>query len=494
MAAVTSWLKRRAPRTGAGPGRTPDPRRDPEQGPAPGTDPAGPSRRSLRSRILATTLAITGAAVTAFGLPLGVALARIEHDRVVLRLEREASHVIAAIPDETLLRAGPLGLPTPIPGTRDADDRSMIIGVYAAGGGRLSGLGPATSRLAAVATATGREEVGTEAGQLVVALSLRADRPSGAAVRVAVGAGDVGEDQRASWLLMGALAAGILLLAGGAAFLLARRLTRPLEALARNAELLGEGDFTVRTRRTGLREIDSAGQALDTTARRLGALLHRERAFSSNASHQIRTPLAALRLSLETAPGATGQDGSPVLVEAFAQLDRLEATLDQLLALTRDVERIQAPIDLPALLAELDARWREPVRRAGRRLTVTGGEEAAELRGSAASLGHVLDVLVDNALVHGTGTIGVHARAAGGAVVIDVRDDGPGIAGDPAALFHRRSGAARGHGIGLALARSLVEADGGRLEVAAARPGAVFTVLLPVHRTEGTSAPTGNPS
>jgi len=437
--------------------------------------------RSLRSRILIATLAITGAAVVGFGVPLGVALNRIEHDRVVLGLEREASRVLAVVPDETLVTSHQLSIPAPLPIARDVDDRSMIIGVYDVAGRRISGAGPPGSALAATATTTGREQVGTEAGQLVVAVSLRSDQPSSGAVRVAVGAGDVREDERASWLLMAALAAAILLLAGGTAFLLARRLSRPLENLSRNAQLLGEGDFTVRTEHTGVREIDAAGQSLDATAGRLGALLDAERAFSSNASHQLRTPLTALRLNLETLPLDPGSELRPVIGQALAQLDRLSSTVDQLLSLTRDVERPQVPVDLAGLLDDLRGRWEQPARRAGRRLTVELSGPLPETRGSAAGLAHVLDVLVDNALHHGAGEITVAARSTGHAVAIEVRDEGPGVVGDPDAAFSRRSQSVRGHGIGLALARSLVEADGGRLELTTAGPRPVFTIVFPAH-------------
>jgi K+-sensing histidine kinase KdpD len=93
----------------------------------------------------------------------------------------------------------------------------------------------------------------------------------------------------------------------------------------------------------------------------------------------------------------------------------------------------------------------------------------------------VLDVLFGNALAHGGGTVTVTVRVAdaGTTVVVDVYDEGAGITADPSVIFRRRSPQARGTGIGLALARSLIEADGGRLELTKTRP-ATFTMLLPV--------------
>ena len=88
-------------------------------------------------------------------------------------------------------------------------------------------------------------------------------------------------------------------------------------------------------------------------------------------------------------------------------------------------------------------------------------------------------MLIENSRVHGAGVVTVAARRAGPGVVVVVSDEGPGIDGDAAAIFRRRSPTASGHGIGLALARSLAEAHGARLELTRARPAAVFTVALP---------------
>lgn len=430
-----------------------------------------PYVHSLRSRILASTLLIAGLAVVGFGVPLGAAITSGEHDRTVLTLEREATHLLATVPDETL-RLAAAGQPVHLPvGVLHAPP--MSIGVYSAAGRRLYGAGPIRSRLAGVATGLGHQLVGQEDGQLVVALSLRADRPSTAAVRVAVNAGDLTEDSRLGWLAMLGLAVLILSVAGGVASVLARRLTRPLEKLAADARLLGDGDFTIRTPSSDLAEIDAVGTSLAATAARLGSLLQRERAFSSNASHQIRSPLTALRLNLELV------DSPAALAAAIAQLDRLEATLDGLLALTRDIEPPQAPFSLAPLVEELAERWAPLASQAGRRLVVGLPAGLPRLRGSAASLSHVLDVLVDNALQHGAGDVTVSARCAGAVVSVDVADAGPGISGDGEALFQRRNERARGHGIGLSLARSLVEADGGRLELRRPGPHPVFTVVLP---------------
>src|SRR5207244_1697368 len=114
----------------------------------------------------------------------------------------------------------------------------------------------------------------------------------------------------------------------------------------------------------------------------------------------------------------------------------------------------------------------------GRRLAVRCPDPLPEVRVSAAAVGHVLDVLIDNALAHGAGTIAVEATAAGAGVTVTVSDEGPGIA-DPGILFERRP--TKGGGIGLALGRTLAAAEGGQLRLRSSRP-TTFELTLPVAR------------
>jgi len=88
-------------------------------------------------------------------------------------------------------------------------------------------------------------------------------------------------------------------------------------------------------------------------------------------------------------------------------------------------------------------------------------------------------VLLSNAHRHGAGTVTVTARSVHGGLAIDVCDEGPGFTGDPDHVFDRRTPSRDGHGIGLALARSLAEAEGGRLSISRAQPEPTLTLLLP---------------
>jgi signal transduction histidine kinase len=276
---------------------------------------------------------------------------------------------------------------------------------------------------------------------------------------------------RQAWLAIAGL--GVTALGGAAivAMLLGRRLAAPLEALAESARRLGDGDFSARAPRSGLPETDDVAEALDATADRLGALVARSQSFGADASHQLRTPLTALRLDIESLE-VSGAD--PELVAAaMAETDRLESTIDELLALA-EAPRSEEFVDLARLAsARLDA-WQALARAEGRRVVFEGGGGVALVQARAAALGQCLQVLLDNALLHGDGTITVSVDAVPGGVRLCVADEGPGFPprqGPP--------GASRSSGRGLPLARSLVEAEGGRLQIGSPQHGAIVCLLLP---------------
>jgi signal transduction histidine kinase len=283
---------------------------------------------------------------------------------------------------------------------------------------------------------------------------------------------------------------GIALGAVGAAALLglwlARRLTTPLEGLADDARRLGEGDLATRAQRSGVRELDQVAQALDMTADRLDSVLERQRRFSTDASHQLRTPISAVRLQLESAVIDPGVDANAAIDAALHQLDRLEQTVEELLALAHDRRRDVAAFSVRSLLDDVESDWRSRLGAAGRPLVVHAGARLPLVQASRAATRQILDVLVDNAAIHGAGQVLVRAHETSRGIVVEVGDEGPGITGRADVIWAR--GVGRGHGIGLALARSLAETDGARLILERAAPHPVFALILPFGDTNGSSA------
>jgi signal transduction histidine kinase len=313
---------------------------------------------------------------------------------------------------------------------------------------------------------------GAQDGELVLAVPVVNGARAIGVVRAALPVSDLYLRVGLIWLAMAALA----VVAIGASWLMARRsttrLVRPLEELAAAAERLGDGDFTARGPRAGIAEIDQVGEALDATATRIGETLERERAFSAEASHQLRTPLTGLRLQLEAALETPDSDPYTAIRAGIASADRLERTIEDLLALGRERRAPRAELALDVLLEEVRQAGEALLAPHGRTLRIIR-EDPPPARAAAAAVRQVLGVLLDNAATHGRGTVTVVARDAGDALAIDVADEGPDLGEtDPFAT------APSGHGIGLRLARSLAEAEGGRLRLHLPSPP-TFTLLLP---------------
>jgi signal transduction histidine kinase len=433
----------------------------------------------MRRRILGSILATTAVAVVLFGLPLALAVQHLYHSEAVVRLEREATRATTAIPDSFGTSGDPVELPTPPAGTR--------LGLYRADGRLVTGSGPAVMDAAVRAALAGRVAERTTGGSVVVAVPVPDEERVAAVVRAATPAGAIDARVRRAWLLMAALAAGAVAVAGLVAGVLAGRLSRPVDALALDAARLGNGDFSVRAGRSGVAEVDAVAATLDATGARLGQLLARERAFSADASHQLRTALAGLRLRLEAARLLPGADQDQAIADALAEVDRLEGTLEQLLVLARDTDVERDRLDLGEVLGTVERSWHGRLAADGRPLRLKVDSDLPPVRASTAAVTQVLDVLVSNAAVHGAGVVTLRARTAPGGLALEVSDEGPGVAGDPDRVFVRRDSAAAGHGIGLALARSLAEAEGGRLLLQHAGPPVVFVLLLPADLADAAS-------
>ena len=178
----------------------------------------------------------------------------------------------------------------------------------------------------------------------------------------------------------------------------------------------------------------------------------------------------------------TGTSEHEAIQSAIEETDRLESTIDELLALARGTETRRTPLDVQTMLDELEHIWHGRLAADGRPLRVVAEPALPSPLVSGIAARQILDVLVDNAMRHGSGEVTISARATKDGLAIDVQDEGPGVTQAPNELFRRRVASADGHGIGLALARSLAEAEGGRLVVTRRAPSAQFTLVLPLAR------------
>ncbi|MBV9446719.1 MAG: HAMP domain-containing histidine kinase [Streptosporangiaceae bacterium] len=270
-----------------------------------------------------------------------------------------------------------------------------------------------------------------------------------------------------------------LVLAAWLARILSRWLARPVEELAEAAGRLGAGDPRPLGRRYGVADLDQVADGLDSSARRLSSLLSADRELAVDVSHQLRTPLTALSMRLEEMiaaaddPEVVREEGSA----ALAQAERLASVVNELLSAAR-----RAP---SAALAGIDevvrqqvVEWEPAFRRARRKLAVVG-VRGLHAHFTPGGLAQVLATLLDNALMHGGGTVTIRTSQNARSVVIEVQDEGKGVPPDLVSRIFERSvsGRPEGTGLGLALARTMAEADGGRVVLAKAKP-ATFAVFL----------------
>jgi heavy metal sensor kinase len=302
------------------------------------------------------------------------------------------------------------------------------------------------------------------------------------------------------WTLAVILAMGIpfavgLAIAGG--YFLAGRVLAPVGAMADKAREITADSLAERL------PVDNADDefgrlatVFNDTLSRLQDAFERLRRFTADASHELRTPLTAMRSVGEVALRDTLDAGAyrDVIGSMLEEVDRLTRLVESLLTLTRaDSGRIQLapkPLDLVALTGNVIDQLRVLADEKHQNLTIRA-PAAVHAVGDAALVHHALMNLIHNAIKYTPdgGTISVELNAMNsGRAVIEVRDTGPGI---PAAhrdrIFDRfyridagRSREEGGIGLGLAIARWAIEANGGHLELASnGERGSVFRVLLP---------------
>ncbi|HEV2011686.1 MAG TPA: ATP-binding protein [Candidatus Limnocylindria bacterium] len=218
------------------------------------------------------------------------------------------------------------------------------------------------------------------------------------------------------------------------------------------------------------------------------------RRFTADASHELRAPLALLgnELDVTLQRERSVAEYQQSLTGMRTEVDHLARLTDHLLLLARADARAliaaREPIDVADALHEAAARWSRAASQAGVTVAVIA-PDSGTLRAEPPLLRRVIDNLVDNALRHSPagGTVTLSGTRGDGGWWIAVRDQGPGVAEEHRSrLFTRfaRPDAARtrdagGAGLGLALSAAIVSAHGGRLELAAARPGATFRFFLP---------------
>lgn len=410
----------------------------------------------MRRRVLGATLSALAVAMVLLGIPLGVFAFQLVRDDALRELDSRTTTAARAI--EVRYLSG------------ETLDESILE--------NFIGTAPGAPRHIAVRLPDGTELAAGEEPAPSYKGSYATD--SGVIVLMSAARADVfWEATRAVGLV---LAVGVVAIVAGVtmASWQANRLAAPLVYLAASAEQIGAGQTRPKLRASGVEEIDLVAEELVRSADRMAARLSAERQFAADASHQLRTPLTALSMRLEEISALTTQDDVRAEAEAsLEQIERLTGVVDELLGRTR--RALGSGTELVLLedvFAQQRAEWERAFSQAGRELVVASTE--ATVFATPGGLAQVLATLIENSLHHGGGTTTVTARESGAnhATVIEVRDEGDGVPDDLAGrIFERSVTSGKGTGLGLALARDLVTADGGRLELSQRVP-AVFSVFL----------------
>lgn len=458
----------------------------------------------MTRRLLLSYLSITVVVLAALGVPLGFANARAERRQLTAGLQHDA--LALAIRLEGAVRRGEGGVVRSVAERYQGETGARVVVVDRSGTALADTAPPRpgtrafASRPEVAAALAGREVTGTRHSALLdqrllyVAVPVVHEGAPVGAIRLTYPTTVVDDRVRRAWLAIAALGVAVTGAVTVASVGLARLFTRPVRDLEVAAARLGAGDLGARVPvPKGPPELVRLAASFNRTAVRLEELVGAQEAFVADASHQLRTPLAALRLRLENLVAEAGPSIADEVEGALAEVHRLSRLVDGLLTLAR-TERAAAPAapyDATDVAQGRVEAWRAFAEERGVRLNLEAAGPVVA-HGVADGLEQVLDNLIANALEASprsttvTVTVTVTDRDR---VAVVVADQGPGMSPEQRArAFDRfwrapdaRPGA--GSGLGLAIVARLVARDGGDVRLDDAPGGGLaVTVRLPAAR------------
>jgi signal transduction histidine kinase len=335
---------------------------------------------------------------------------------------------------------------------------------------------------------------------VAVAVDTAAGRPPAGVVVLARPTSELDERLRVLWAVLAAIAAGVLVAGTIAAVWVGRWAARPLSALDAAAQRLGGGALDTRSAaQQGPPEVRRLASTFNTMAGRLEALVHGNRAMMADVSHQLRTPLAALRLRLDLLAADADEATAAELADAQGEVARLSRLVDGLLAVARAESAVTVPVSVQVAEVVRDrvAAWSPVAEERAVGLSASGpGQIHASL--GEGHLEQILDNLIANALdaVPAGGQVRVSAQPGGRGAWIVVADDGPGMsrAQQEAAFRRFASTTSGGTGLGLAIVHRLVTSNGGSAELSDTQGGGLTVTLdLPAAPADPAAVPAAPP-
>jgi len=437
----------------------------------------------VRRRFLLSLLVFTVVVLVGLEVPLGTVYRERERQAVVAGLERDAT-AVSAIGEDDLQHGEIAGLRLLADrfgrqereGVTIFDDAGhVLVAVGRAPSGAIrSGLTAQLNRALAGAKPSGIvHRPGPDL--LYVATPIGTGRSALGVTVIAAPTTDLARRVRNNWIALGVVGVVVLAVGAGLGLLLARSLTRPLADLDTAVAGLQGGDLGTRAPTgSGPPELADIVRRFNAMADRLQALVEAQQAFAADASHQLRSPLTALRLRLESLDNAVEPPGHADLDAAITEAHRLSRLIDGLLVLAK-VEASKPPrvrVDVAAVVRDRVDAW-APLAEEREVTLRTSAPATAGAFAVAGFLEQVLDNLIDNALEVSPArtAVGIEVRQLDNWVEVHVVDERPGLG--PAERtrsfdrFWRQDGSGReqGAGLGLAIVRQLVRVSGGEAEL-----------------------------
>jgi signal transduction histidine kinase len=453
----------------------------------------------MARRIVLTMLALIGALLVTTVVPLG--LITTGHERSSFRQDTLLSaRALAGLAEDRLADRPPAGTAAVTRALGQARQAGEQILVYSAGRRLVTGtVGGAVPAATLTSALHGHTIVDHQIDdRLRVTVPVLGD--SGGVVVGAVvlsrSSAELEERVRVLWTWLAAVALAGLAAAAVAAIMLARWVGRPLSALDAAAQRLGGGALDTRSAAgNGPPEVRRLARNFNGMAGRLESLVHGNRATMADVSHQLRTPLAALRLRLDVLSQDSDRETAEELAGAQDEIARLSHLVDGLLALARAENVLIEPVSIRVdeVIQDRAAAWRPVAEERGVELhpSCTGPVPAVAGQGH---LEQILDNLLANALdaVPAGGHVQVSAAAGADGARVVVADDGPGMTPRQQEMAFRRfvSSTPGGAGLGLAIVHRLVTSNGGSASLSDTPGGGLtVTVSLPAERPERARRP-----
>ena len=457
----------------------------------------------MTRRLLLSYVSIAVIVLAVLEIPLGLVFARSERRNLIAELKHDALS-LALLAEETLegnARADLQSLARDY--ERRTSGRVVIVDtkstlVADSSVERLERR-PFRGRPEIDAALSGRESTGTRHSDtlssdlLFVAVPVTSGGRVYGAARITFTPTELDARVRAGWLVLGAIGLVVLVMTTVVSVVLARSVSRPLLRLREAAARLGGGDLSSRVELPdGPPEVRELATVFNAVTAQLEQLVHAQDEFVADASHQLRSPLQALRLRLENAEAELGAgEARDQVAAASTEAARLGRIVEGLLALAR-TDREGPPrqrIDVGQVVGERAATWTIIAQDRGLSIVYAPPRRRITALATPGHLEQVIDNLIANAIDASPTGGRVLLRVEGGdtAVDIHVTDDGPGMSAEERVQaldrFWRAPGAKRGgSGLGLTIAKRLVAVDGGTLRLGAANGhglDAVVRIPLP---------------